>query len=86
MKTFASTHSHISKKVKEHSPIYDLEAYLERQRKLKQQKTTQKFCRYHSISQHGCHDLFYFIYGGLIMSVPTQNTTKPSSRLRLKSY
>ena len=43
MKTFASTHSRTSKKVKEHSPIYDLEAYLERQRKLKQQKLLKNF-------------------------------------------
>lgn len=43
MKTLASTHSCTSKKVKEHSPIYDLEAYLERHRKLKQQKLLKNF-------------------------------------------
>ena len=38
MKTFASTHSCTQNNVKEHSPIYDLQAYETRQRKLKRQK------------------------------------------------
>lgn len=43
MKTFASTHSRTQNNLKEHSPIYDLEAYLERQRKLKQKKLLKNF-------------------------------------------
>ncbi|HCK29787.1 hypothetical protein [Acinetobacter ursingii] len=38
MKTFASTHSCTSKSVQEHSPIYDLAAYQQRQRKIKRQR------------------------------------------------
>lgn len=38
MKTFASTHSCTQNNVKEHSPIYDLPAYLQRQRKLKRKQ------------------------------------------------
>lgn len=43
MKTFASTHSRTQNNLKEHSPIYDLDAYFERQRKLKQQKLLKNF-------------------------------------------
>lgn len=43
MKTVASTHSRTSKKVKEHTPIDDLNAYLLRQRKLKQKKLLKNF-------------------------------------------
>ena len=38
MTTSALTHSRTSKLVKEHSPIYDLEAYQTRQRQLKRQR------------------------------------------------
>ena len=37
MKTFASTHSRTQNNVREHSPIYDLQAYKARQRKIKRQ-------------------------------------------------
>ncbi|MFW1665075.1 hypothetical protein [Acinetobacter ursingii] len=38
MKTLASTHSHTQNFVKEHSPIYDLAAYQQRQRNIKRQR------------------------------------------------
>ena len=38
MKLFASKHSHTQNFVKEHSPIYDLAAYQQRQRQLKRKK------------------------------------------------
>lgn len=38
MKQFASAHSCTQKNVREHSPIYDLPAYLQRQRKLKRKQ------------------------------------------------
>lgn len=40
MKTFASTHSHTrnTAPVREHTPIYDLAAYKEQQRKQRQQQ------------------------------------------------
>ena len=38
MKTFASTHSRTQNNVREHSPIYDLQAYEQRQRKLKRKQ------------------------------------------------
>lgn len=37
MKHFASAHTCTQKNVKEHSPIYDLQAYKARQRKIKRQ-------------------------------------------------
>ncbi len=43
MKSFASTHSCTQKNVKEHTPIYDLQAYLLRQRKIKSQKRFKNF-------------------------------------------
>lgn len=43
MKTLASTHSCTQNKVQEHTPIYDLNAYLLRQRKLKHQKLLKNF-------------------------------------------
>jgi hypothetical protein len=43
MKTFASTHSCTQNKVKEHTPIDDLNAYLLRQRKLKHKKLLKNF-------------------------------------------
>lgn len=38
MKTFTATHSCTQNNVKEHSPIYDLAAYRQRQRQSKRQK------------------------------------------------
>lgn len=38
MKTFTATHSHTQNNVKEHSPIYDLAAYQQRQRQFKRKK------------------------------------------------
>lgn len=38
MKHFASAHSCTQKNVREHSPIYDLQAYEQRQRKLKRKQ------------------------------------------------
>lgn len=38
MKTFASTHSCASKTIQEHTPIYDLAAYQQRQRNIKRQR------------------------------------------------
>ncbi|AUM29145.1 MULTISPECIES: hypothetical protein [Acinetobacter calcoaceticus/baumannii complex] len=38
MKTFTATRSHTQNNVKEHSPIYDLAAYQQRQRQFKRQK------------------------------------------------
>ena len=38
MKTFASTHSRTQNKVQEHTPINDINAYLQRQRQLKRQR------------------------------------------------
>lgn len=38
MKTFTATHSHAQNNLKEHSPIYDLAAYQQRQRQLKRKK------------------------------------------------
>ena len=38
MKQFASAHSCTQKNVREHSPIYDLSAYEQRQRKLKRKQ------------------------------------------------
>ena len=37
MKHFANVHSCTQKNVREHSPIYDLQAYKARQRKIKRQ-------------------------------------------------
>lgn len=38
MNSFTSIHSHAQNSVKEHSPIYDLDAYQQRQRQLKRKK------------------------------------------------
>jgi hypothetical protein len=38
MKHFANVHSCTQKNVREHSPIYDLQAYEQRQRKLKRKQ------------------------------------------------
>lgn len=38
MKTFTATHSCTKNNLKEHSPIYDLAAYQQRQRKIKRQR------------------------------------------------
>lgn len=38
MKHFASAHSCTQKNVREHSPVYDLQAYEQRQRKLKRKQ------------------------------------------------
>ncbi|MFW1971715.1 hypothetical protein [Acinetobacter bereziniae] len=38
MKTFASTHSCTQNNVKEHTPIYDLQAYALRQRSIKRKQ------------------------------------------------
>ncbi|WP_151839281.1 hypothetical protein [Acinetobacter junii] len=43
MKTFTATHSHAQKNLKEHSPIYDLAAYQQRQRQLKRKKLLKNF-------------------------------------------
>lgn len=43
MKHFALTHSYIQNNVKEHSPIYDLGAYQQRQRQFKRQKLLKNF-------------------------------------------
>ena len=42
MKTFTATHSHAQNNLKEHSPIYDLAAYQQRQRQLKRKKLRLK--------------------------------------------
>ncbi|MEN8292077.1 hypothetical protein ABFO59_06280 [Acinetobacter radioresistens] len=38
MKPFTATHTHAQNSIREHSPIYDLAAYQQRQRKLKKQR------------------------------------------------
>ena len=38
MKHFANAHSYTQKNVREHSPLYDLQAYEQRQRKLKRKQ------------------------------------------------
>ncbi|EHU1482467.1 hypothetical protein A1Z73_RS10350 [Acinetobacter baumannii] len=38
MKSFTATHSHTQNSVLEHTPIYDLAAYQQRQRQFKRQK------------------------------------------------
>lgn len=38
MKTFATKHTHAQNNLKEHSPIYDLAAYQQRQRQLKRHR------------------------------------------------
>ncbi|EXD24290.1 hypothetical protein [Acinetobacter baumannii] len=38
MKTFTATHSCTQNNVKEHTPIYDLDAYQKRQRQFKRKK------------------------------------------------
>ena len=58
MKTFASTHSCTQKIVKEHTPIYDLQAYLLRQRKIKSQKRFKNFKT--ALTCLMCFSLFLF--------------------------
>ncbi|EHU1747769.1 hypothetical protein A1E80_RS10675 [Acinetobacter baumannii] len=43
MKYFALTQSHTQNNVKEHSPIYNLAAYQQRQRQFKRQKLLKNF-------------------------------------------
>ncbi|HFX6350245.1 TPA: hypothetical protein ACIFDI_001111 [Acinetobacter baumannii] len=43
MKTFTATHSHTQNSIKEHTPIYDLAAYQQRQRQFKRQKLLKNF-------------------------------------------
>jgi hypothetical protein len=38
MKTFTATHAHAQNNLKEHSPVYDMDAYQQRQRQLKRKK------------------------------------------------
>nr|WP_151810449.1 hypothetical protein [Acinetobacter bereziniae] len=58
MKSFASTHSCTQKIVKEHTPIYDLQAYLIRQRKIKSQKRFKNFKS--ALTCLMCFSLFLF--------------------------
>ncbi|KAA8733890.1 hypothetical protein F4V57_07520 [Acinetobacter qingfengensis] len=39
MKHFASTHSHTQNSVREHTPIYDVDAYNQQQRRRQRQQT-----------------------------------------------
>ncbi len=58
MKSFASTHSCTQKIVKEHTPIYDLQAYHLRQRKIKFQKRFKNFKS--ALTCLMCFSLFLF--------------------------